>query len=138
MDFLPASGTITNFGWIGLDIPLSAFTGINALLDLTDLQQMLWIDNQAGGFTGGTFYIDNVYFYKSAVAGLPTVTVSLASGSIHLSFATQNGSNYTIQYKTNLTDAVWQTLSTVGGNGSAQIVADPANQKSRFYRLYVH
>jgi hypothetical protein len=138
VDFLPASGTITNFDWIGLDIPLSAFTGINALLDLTDLQQMLWIDNQAGGFTGGTFYIDNVYFYKSAVVGLPTVTASQANGSIHLSFATQNGSNYTIQYKTNLTDVAWQTLSTVGGNGSAQIVTDPANQKSRFYRLYVH
>ena len=32
----------------------------------TNLQQLLWIDNQTGGgFTGGTFYIDNVYFYNS-------------------------------------------------------------------------
>jgi hypothetical protein len=29
-------------------------------------------------------------------------------------------------------------LSTVGGNGSVQMIKDPENQKSRFYRLYVH
>jgi len=140
VDFLPASGTITNFGWISLDIPISAFTSVNPNIDLTDLQQMLWINNQGGGgTTGGTFYIDNVYFYKSStVVVSPTITASLSGGSIHLAFPTQNGSNYDVQYKTNLTDAVWQTLSTAPGNGSTQSVPDPANQKSRFYRLYVH
>jgi hypothetical protein len=29
-------------------------------------------------------------------------------------------------------------LSTVPGNGSPQMVPDPANQKSRYYRLFVH
>ncbi|MBW8864204.1 MAG: hypothetical protein JF609_04625, partial [Verrucomicrobia bacterium] len=139
-DFLPASGTITNFGWISLDIPISTFTSANPNIDLTDLQQMLWIDNQGGGgSTGGTFYMDNVYFYKSSsVVVAPTITATLSGGSIHLAFPTQNGSNYDVQYKTNLTDAVWQTLSTIPGNGSSQSVPDAANQKSRFYRLYVH
>jgi len=134
VDFLPASGTITNDGWISLDIPLSTFTGINPSLVLSDLQQLLWIDNEGGGgVTSGIFYIDNVYFYNSA----PLITASLASGSIQLSFSTQNGSNYTVQYKTKLTDAVWQTLTTISGNGATQVVTDTANQASRFYRLSI-
>lgn len=139
VDFLPASGTITNYGWIGLDIPLSTFSGINPSTDLTDLQQLLWIDNEGGGgFTGGTFYIDNVYFYNSNAVAQPIISARLSNGIINLSFPTQNGSNYSVQFKTNLTDSVWQTLSTLSGNGSTQTVPDTANQTSRFYRVYVH
>ena len=138
IDFLPASGVITNYGWIGIDIPLANFTAVNGSIDLTDLQQLLWIDNEGGGgSTGGTFYIDNVYFYNSAATN-PTLTTSISGGNLDLSFSTVNGSNYTILYKTNLTDAVWQTLSTVPGNGSTQFIPDSMNQKTRFYRLYVH
>jgi hypothetical protein len=79
-----------------------------------------------------------VYFYSSTAVSTPTITTSVSGGSINVSFATQNGSNYTLQYKTNLTDAVWQTLSSVSGNGSTQSIGDTMNQKSRFYRLYVH
>jgi hypothetical protein len=139
VDFLPASGTITNNGWIGLDIPLSSFTAINPSLDLSDLQQLLWIDNEGGGgVTGGIFYIDNVYFYNSSMVAQPSISGTMLGGNLQLSFATDNTSSYTVQYKTNLTDSVWQTLSTVSGNGSTQTVADPKNQQSRFYRLWVH
>ncbi len=139
VDFLPASGTITQDGWVSLDIPLSTFMAANTNTVFSDLQQLLWIDNEGGGgFTGGIFYIDNVYFYSSSGATQPTISASLLSGSIQLMFPTQNGFNYTVQYKTNLTDAAWQTLSTIAGNGTNQTVPDPANQGSRFYRLYVH
>lgn len=49
--------------WIGLDIPLSLFAG----LPLDSLGQLLWLDNGAiapGGDEDGTFYVDNVYFYR--------------------------------------------------------------------------
>ncbi|HEV2693751.1 MAG TPA: hypothetical protein VG347_12740 [Verrucomicrobiae bacterium] len=139
VDFLPASGTITNYGWVSLDIPLSSFTAINGSLDLTDLQQMLWIDNQSGGgVTGGVFYMDNVYFYNSVAIGRPTITATVSGGSIHVAFATANGSNYTLQYKNNLSDATWQDVSSVSGNGLQMSIPDTTNQKNRFYRLYVH
>ncbi len=139
VDFLPAGGAITNYGWVSLDIPLTSFTAVNPALVLSHLQQMLWIDNQGGGgFTSGTFYIDNVYFYKSSVIATPTLTTGLSGGNIQLQFPTHLGTTYDVQYKTNLTDAVWQTLQSVSGTGSAQTIPDPANQKSRFYRLYAH
>jgi hypothetical protein len=134
VDYLPASGKIIDDHWVSLDIPLSTFAALNTNTVFSDLQQMLWIDNQAGGgVTSGTFYIDNVYFYNA-----PRINVSLSGGGAQLSFTTVNGSNYDVQYKTNLTDAVWQTLSTTPGDGAAHIVPDTAGPKSRFYRLYVH
>ena len=86
-------------------------------------------------YLGRRAFIDNVYFYNSTADTQPTISTSISGGSINVSFATQNGSNYTLQYKTNLTDAVWQTLSTVG---LSQSIGDTMNQTSRFYRLYVH
>ena len=142
VDYFPASGTITNYGWISLDIPLSTFAAANPNTVLTNLQQLLWVDNQTvsgtnAGFTGGTFYIDNVYFYNSAALVPPTIAASLSGDSLQLSFPTQTGHTYTVQYKVNLTDAVWQTLSSVSGNNAVQIVADPATQSRRFYRLAI-
>ncbi|HEY9509545.1 MAG TPA: hypothetical protein VIV82_06755 [Verrucomicrobiae bacterium] len=68
VNFLPASGTITNNGWISLDIPLSEFADANGNLDMANVEQLLWIDNQAGGgYINGNFYIDNVYFYSNSV-----------------------------------------------------------------------
>ena len=136
VDFSPAGGMITSNHWIGIDIPLSAFTTANPSVVMSDLQQLLWIDNEGGGgVQGGIFYIDNVYFYTATPS--PMITSSMSAGSLNLSFPTQNGFNYTIQYKTNLTDAVWQTLTSVSGNGSPQSFADPAGQGTRFYRLSV-
>ena len=69
VNFLPASGTITSNNWVSLNIPLSQFASANPNLILSNLEQLLWIDNQAGGgVVNGNFYIDNVYFYSNAVA----------------------------------------------------------------------
>jgi len=59
-------GTLPPFsqgGWISLDLPLTLFAGV----PLDSLGQLLWLDNGAispGGDEDGTFYIDNVYFYR--------------------------------------------------------------------------
>jgi hypothetical protein len=49
--------------WISLDIPLSRFRGV----PMGSLGQLLWLDNGAirpGGDEDGTFFVDNVYFYR--------------------------------------------------------------------------
>ncbi|MGD0812042.1 MAG: hypothetical protein ABSA83_00410 [Verrucomicrobiota bacterium] len=143
VNFLAAGGGIVSNQWISLNIPLSEFTAAAnqvdaATLDLSNLEQLLWIDNQGGGVTGGIFYIDNVYFYNGVVPSQPAIGVSEVNGNIQLSFSTQTSMNYTVQYKTNLADAVWRTLTTKTGNGSAQLAADSASQTTRFYRIWVH
>jgi hypothetical protein len=139
VDFLPASGVITNYGWVSLDIPLSTFAAANPSTVFTNLQQLLWVENQAGdGTSGSTFYIDNVYFYNSTTPAAPTLNAGFSAGSFQVSFPTVSGHNYTVQYKTNLTDAVWQTLGgVIAGDGSTQTVTDSPTQSQMFYRLMV-
>ena len=53
---------ITKSGWISLDIPVSSFTA-GGLGATTSIYQLLFVDN-VGGNNNGTFFIDNVYFWK--------------------------------------------------------------------------
>jgi len=54
------SPAITTGSWIGLDIPLTSFAGMN----LNQLGQLLFLDNMNGSIERANFYIDNVYFWK--------------------------------------------------------------------------
>jgi len=121
--------------WVGFDIPLSEFAAVNPSTDLTAIQQILWVDNIPPGLQNANFYFDNVYFYNRPAS--PVMTASLTSGTNYLSFPTQNGFNYTVQYTTNLTSAVWQALPVIVGDGSIDMVGDTATQSQRFYRLSI-
>jgi hypothetical protein len=138
VNFTPGSGVITSNHWLGIDIPLSQFQAANPAVVLSNLEQLLWIDNQnGGGVVAGIFYIDNVYYYSNAVALQPTIGASLSGGSIHLSFPTQTGFAYTVQTKTNLIDSTWNSLTVTNGTGSTAVVTDSAAGSHRFYRLSV-
>ncbi|HZT22901.1 MAG TPA: hypothetical protein VFB55_08335 [Verrucomicrobiae bacterium] len=130
----PSSGLITSNHWVGLDIPLSAFKAVRPDWDPSNLQQMLLVDNSTAGpgIQGGTFYVDNVYFYTA-----PSLAAGISGGQLTLSVPTRSGVNYTVQYKTNLTDATWQTLTNFTGDGSTPILSEPLDQPSRFYRLMI-
>ena len=65
------------------------------------------------------------------------ITPSLSGGILHLSFPTQLGYAYTVQCKTNLTDASWNTLTVTNGTGSTAVVNNAANAANRFYRLSI-
>jgi hyaluronate lyase len=60
-----------------------------------------------------------------------------AGTNIVISFPTQSGFNYQVQYKTNLLDAVWNPLGSFAGDNSFKSVSDPAAFSTRFYRVQV-
>ena len=66
-----------------------------------------------------------------------TITPSLSAGTLRLSFPTQTGFAYTVQYKTNLTDASWSTLIVTNGTGATAVPTTSANSASRFYRVSI-
>lgn len=68
----------------------------------------------------------------------PTITASAIGSALKLSFPTQTGFTYTVQYVTNLTSTNWVTLTNVAGTGTTQTANDAASQTKRFYRTYVH
>jgi hypothetical protein len=62
--------------------------------------------------------------------------IEYQDGNVLLEFPTQAGASYTIEYKVNLNDASWQTLTTVPGTGGLAQSIDPnPAEQSRFYRL---
>ncbi|MGC3957359.1 MAG: carbohydrate-binding protein [Verrucomicrobiota bacterium] len=81
----------------------------------------------------------NVNFLMLAPAlGPVTLTATLAGANVNVSFPTQSGYTYQIEYKNNLTDPTWTNLgSAVTGDGTVKIVADPASGSRRFYRARI-
>lgn len=67
----------------------------------------------------------------------PTITPSVSGGTINLSFPTQAGFAYTVQTKTNLTDATWHTLTVTNGTGSPVVLNSTAGAAQAFFRLLV-
>jgi len=62
---------------------------------------------------------------------------SRSGADMQLSFGTQAGFNYTVEYKDDLTAASWLPLSTVSGDGTTKAVTDPM-ATARIYHLEAH
>ncbi|HXI72112.1 MAG TPA: Ig-like domain-containing protein [Verrucomicrobiae bacterium] len=73
----------------------------------------------------------------TSTATAVSITPSLSGSTLNLSFPTQTGFAYTVQYKTNLTDVSWNTLTVTNGTGSTAVVTNSANSAKRFYRLSI-
>ncbi len=80
----------------------------------------------------------NFFMLVPAVPASVSISAALDSGNMVLSFATESGFNYQVQYKNNLTDSTWNNLgSALAGNGAVQSVNEPATGNNRFYRLQI-
>ena len=67
-----------------------------------------------------------------------TVNASYNNTNVLISFLTQSGLSYQLQYKNNLTDANWTPVgSSLSGNNAVQSVADLAGGSGRFYRVQI-
>jgi hypothetical protein len=78
------------------------------------------------------------FFMLVAVTPSPTITATINGANIKVSFATQTGYSYQLQYKNQLTDVGWTPVgSPVSGNGSTNSLNDPAAGVSRFYHVQV-
>ncbi|HTB83920.1 MAG TPA: PKD domain-containing protein, partial [Candidatus Sulfotelmatobacter sp.] len=63
----------------------------------------------------------------------------LLTNGLQIQFTAQTNASYTVQYTTNLTSGLWQSLPTIYYNQQATIqVLDPGiTNSARFYRIYV-
>jgi hypothetical protein len=63
--------------------------------------------------------------------------VGAGTSSAQISWSSVSGAHYTVQYKTNLTDASWSTLTGVTASGSTTTITDTTTPPSpqKFYRV---
>ncbi len=72
------------------------------------------------------------------VPNATSLTVVRSGANIHLSFPTENGFSYQLQYKNSLSDSTWTDFgSALPGNGAVQSINDSASIQSRFYRIRI-
>lgn len=63
----------------------------------------------------------------------------LEGTNLVMSFPTQQGFNYQVQYKNNLTDPVWAPVgNNLPGNNLMMSATNPASSQTRFYRVQIH
>jgi hypothetical protein len=68
------------------------------------------------------------------------VNSSYSAGSFSAAFQTQSGVSYTVQFKDDLDASMWNTLTTVTGDGALMSFTDPgpiSPTGNRFYRVSV-
>jgi len=66
------------------------------------------------------------------------VDASVAGTNITLSFPSQSGFNYLVQYKNSLGDANWNPLVDVAGDDTKKSVYDATTNNAHFYRVQIH
>jgi hyaluronate lyase len=66
-----------------------------------------------------------------------TLSATCAVSQINVSFPTQSGFNYQLQYKTNLADTTWTPLATIAGNSTVQSISDSMGAGTHFYRVQI-
>jgi hypothetical protein len=74
---------------------------------------------------------------RGSIVPVEFISVIRNGTNTSLSFATVSGRNYAVQFTESLVNAVWQTMTTVAGNGAVRAVTNGVVSPARFYRLRV-
>ncbi|EEF57883.1 hypothetical protein, partial [Pedosphaera parvula] len=124
------SFSATGTGWQSWQwVPLMNTNGTPAVVALGGTNTLKV--TSGGGFNANFF----MFVPAAAPSALPvSVSISHSGSNLVLSFPTQAGHNYTVQFKNNLNAGTWGTLNTVAGDGSVKNVSDPLGT-NRFYRV---
>jgi len=99
--------------------------------------------------TGGTMAIDfgnataetdlnGFQLQLVSVPAQPAISVAVSGMNISLSFPTQTGFNYQVQYNNSVSGGIWSPLgSPITGNNAVQSTTDTVGTNACFYRLIV-
>jgi len=88
--------------------------------------------------TNSSINVTFLMLVPAALPGTPTgLSIKQTGTQLGISFNTQTGYNYTVQYTASLSaPVVWSTLTTLSGNGSPQTATDSLSGQARFYRVF--
>lgn len=87
--------------------------------------------------TADSDLLNNTATVTTKAATRPVLAgMTLSGTTASLNVPTETGCSYVVEYKDNLTDALWTTLTTLTGDGTTQTVSDPGPlPTTRFYRV---
>ncbi len=132
--------SLDGVSWTGL--------GSGVIQALNNPRLAIFTGASSGGFPNADLAWAEVLTSQTAVASATSesagspLTVIIAPGIVNdkfgFGFMTQSTANYLIEYKNDLSDPSWQTLTNVLGTGSVVDFVDPSElSTSRFYRVRI-
>jgi autotransporter-associated beta strand protein len=129
---VPATGDWQTYAWV----PLNNASGNLVQVTNSGAVSTFRISTDNGSYNANFYILIPTYAPPTNVA--LTVSNSGANGGLSISFPTQPGYDYQVQYKTNLTDAAWIPLvNAISGDGTIHLVNDVIGTGSRFYRVQI-
>jgi hypothetical protein len=122
-------------GWLPVVVNLPATAAGQSV-------RLRWHFAKSRGIPDGAWFIDSAFITEPLclppVSNPVILNPTLNGNLFRFSINTVTNRNYIIDYKTNLTDIVWQTLQVLPGNGSLQTISVPIELDShRFFRFRV-
>ena len=101
--------------------------------------QLRWLMGSDNSNSGTGWYIDTISISATApvcCAPAPVITsVNQNAGVVTLDWTAVSGRAYQVLYKTDLSQATWSVLTTVGATGSTASATDTLAPGQRFYRI---
>ncbi len=89
----------------------------------------------AGGGFLGVFELSVDVTRSPSTSGVSLVNTSNSNGQFRFEFDSHTGASHLVEFKTSLSDAAWQTHSTVPGDGTRKQITSPADGQQRFFRV---
>lgn len=102
---------------------------------ILDINGIRLIGTEGGLGSGGFLGVFELAVLAKVPQPVTLINMAAASGQFRFEFDSQAGVTYVVQYKNALSDADWQTLKTITGDGTRQQVTDNAAGARRFYRV---
>ena len=129
---IPSTGGWQTYTWV----PLKDSGGNPVQIASTGSVETMRVTTDNGNYNANFYILVPVYTPPSGMA--LSISRSSGNGNLSISFPTQPGYNYQLEYKTNLTDAVWIPLgNTTVGDGTIHLLTDVIGKGSRFYRVNI-
>jgi hypothetical protein len=116
-------------------LPTAATANFRLTPPQTNINGIRLIGSEGGTASGGFLGVFELAVFTSSPRRVTLLNPRLAAGQFQFEFDSQKDVTHQVEFKNALSDASWQPLSTLVGDGTRKQVSTSASLSRRFYRV---
>jgi hypothetical protein len=102
---------------------------------LTNINGIRVVGSEGGTASGGFLGVFELGVFTGDARVVRLLNPRMVAGLFSFEFDSQAGIGHVVQFKNSLSDAAWQTLRIVAGDGTRKQIADNSGGAQRLYRV---